>query len=305
MMSQHVTDPEYADVLPMFRQLATLDPGTTAHVRQRDAIIERCLPLANHIARRFANRGQPYEDLVQVARVGLVQAVNRFDVETGSDFLSFAVPTMMGEVRRYFRDYSWSLRVPRRLKELHVQLQRGRSELSQTLGHSPNATELAEYLGMDREDVVEGLIAADAYSTQSTDVPTGAGDDGLALAERLGADDVNIDRMLNVQTLRPLLAALPEREQAVLALRFFENMTQSQIAEQIGVSQMHVSRILKRAIAGLRERLENAESASPTLPLSPRRAAMAARDVASAHSAEARIAAISKRSKTGASGAVA
>lgn len=283
-MSQDRTESEYADVRAMFCDLAALDPGSPAFLAQRAAIIERCLPLADHIARRFANRGQPHDDLVQVARLGLVQAVNRFDVEAGSDFLSYAVPTMMGEVRRYFRDYSWTLKVPRRLKELNPHLQRGRAELSHTLGRAPNATELAEHLGIDRDEVVEGLVAADAYSARSTDAPgPGGGDDGgSALAERLGADDPNIDRMLDVETLRPLLAALPEREQKVLALRFFENMSQTQIAERIGVSQMHVSRILKRSIDVLRERVENAESASPSLPLSPRRAAIAARDLTSA-----------------------
>jgi len=284
-MSQHGTErePEYADVLVMFGDLAALDPGTAAFLRQRAAIIERCLPLADHVARRFANRGQPHDDLVQVARLGLVQAVNRFDVAAGHDFLSYAVPTMMGEVRRYFRDYSWTLKVPRRFKELNGHLRRGRSELSQTLGRAPNATELAEHLGLDRDEVVEGLIAADAYSARSTDaLGAGVDGDGSPLAERLGADDANIDRMLDIETLRPLLAALPEREQKVLALRFFENMSQTQIAEQIGVSQMQVSRILKRSIDGLRERLENAESVSPSLPLSPRRAAMAAQGLAPA-----------------------
>jgi RNA polymerase sigma-B factor len=270
---------EYADVLDMFRLLATLDPETAAFQRQRDVIIARCLPLADHIARRFANRGEPLEDLVQVARVGLVQAVKRFDVENGSDFLSFAVPTMMGEVRRYFRDHSWSLKVPRRLKDLTVQLNRGRSELSQTLGRAPTATELAEHLGMDRQEIVDGLVAASAYGTQSTDVPVRADDGQRPLAERLGSLDVNIDRVLDVETVRPLLEALPERDRTVLVLRFFENMTQSQIAEQIGVSQMHVSRILTRAIAGIRQRMEDAEAASPTLPISRRRAVMASRDL--------------------------
>ncbi|BBY67203.1 RNA polymerase sigma factor SigF [Mycolicibacterium helvum] len=270
---------EYADVLAMFRLLATLDPDSAAFQRQRDAIIARCLPLADHIARRFANRGEPLEDLVQVARVGLVQAVKRFDVEAGSDFLSFAIPTMMGEVRRYFRDHSWSLKVPRRLKDLTVQLNRGRSELSQTLGRAPTATELAAHLGMDRQEIVDGLVAASAYATQSTDVPVRAEDGQQALSERLGTVDVNIERVLDVETVRPLLAALPERERTVLVLRFFESMTQSQIADQIGVSQMHVSRILTRAIAGIRQRVQDAEAVSPTLPISHRRAVMASRDL--------------------------
>jgi RNA polymerase sigma-B factor len=263
-MSQHRTGPdsEYADLRPMFAHLATLEPGTSEFARQRDAIIKRCLPLADHIARRFANRGQPLDDLVQVARVGLVNAVNRFNVQAGSDFLSFAVPTMMGEVRRYFRDYSWSLKVPRRFKDLTTHLNRGREDLSHTLGRAPNASELADYLGIDREEVLEGLIAADAYSTVSTDVPVSATDDKLVLSDQLGSEDANIERMLTVQALRPLITALPDRERLVLRLRFFDNMSQTQIAEQIGVSQMHVSRILARSIAVLREQLEDVESAA-------------------------------------------
>lgn len=262
MSHQRGSESEYADLRPMFLHLATLTPGTSEYLRERDALIERCLPLANHIARRFANRGQPLDDLVQVARLGLVNAVNRFDVHAGSDFLSFAVPTMMGEVRRYFRDHSWSMKVPRRLKDLNAHLNRGREELSHTLGRAPNATELAHYLGIDREEVVEGLIAADAYSTRSTDAPVSAGDDKLAVVDQLGSEDANIERMLTVHALRPLIAALPERERTVLRLRFFEDMSQSAIGAQIGISQMHVSRILTRSIASLRERLENADSAA-------------------------------------------
>ncbi|BBY60685.1 RNA polymerase sigma factor SigF [Mycolicibacterium sarraceniae] len=306
-MSQPVAEreSEYADVLDLFRHLATLDADTVAFQRQRDAIVARCLPLADHIARRFANRGEPLEDLVQVARVGLMQAVKRFDVETGSDFLSFAVPTMMGEVRRYFRDHSWSLKVPRRLKDLTVQLNRGRSELSQTLGRAPTATELANHLGMDRQEIVDGLVAASAYGTQSTDVPVRADDGQRPLSERLGSVDPNMENVLNVETVRPLLAALPERERTVLVLRFFENMTQSQIAEQIGVSQMHVSRILSKAIAGIRKRMEDAEAASPTLPISPRRAQMASRDIPGPGAGTVEKAKATRHSKSRRTGAVA
>ena len=134
-------------------------------------IIERCLPLANHIAGRFSNRGEPLEDLVQVARVGLINAVNRFDAENGAEFLAFAVPTIMGEVRRYFRDHGWSVKVPRRLKELSWQLKRSREELSQQLGRAPTASEIATHLGIDREEVVQAQIASSAYSTCSSDAP--------------------------------------------------------------------------------------------------------------------------------------
>ena len=149
---------EYAEVTEMFRHLKVLDEGSVAFRRQREAIIERGLPLAEHIARRYGGRGEPFDDLVQAARVGLLNAVNRFDVENGSDFLSFAVPTMMGEVRRHFRDYGWAIKVPRRVKELQPQVIRARAELSQRLGRAPNASEIADHLGIDRELVVDAAI---------------------------------------------------------------------------------------------------------------------------------------------------
>jgi RNA polymerase sigma-B factor len=145
---------EYAEVTDMFQHLATLDERSVEYRRQREAIIERCLPLADHIARRFKNRGEPFEDLVQVARVGLLNAVKRFDADNGADFLAFAVPTMMGEVRRHFRDHGWSVKVPRRLKELNSQLKTSREALSHQLGRAPTASEIALDLGIDREEVV-------------------------------------------------------------------------------------------------------------------------------------------------------
>ena len=248
---------EYADVPDMFRELATLEPDSVSFRRHRDRIVERCMPLADHIAMRFGGRGEAREDLVQVARVGLVNAVIRFDVDAGSDFASFAVPTIMGEVRRHFRDNRWSLKVPRRLKELHVRLSAATAELFQRLGRAPTASELAAQLGMDREEVVEGLVAGTAYTAVSIDVGASVGDEGVpAIIETLGGADLNLDRIENREALRPLLAALPERERTVLRLRFFESMTQTQIAERIGVSQMHVSRLLAKALARLRDQLE-------------------------------------------------
>lgn len=248
---------EYADVPDMFRELATLEPDSVSFRRYRDRIVERCMPLADHIAMRFGGRGEAREDLVQVARVGLVNAVIRFDVDAGSDFASFAVPTIMGEVRRHFRDNRWSLKVPRRLKELHVRLSAATAELSQRLGRAPTASELAAELGMDRDEVVEGLVAGTAYNTVSIDVGASVGDEGVpAIIETLGGADLNLDRIENREALRPLLAVLPERERTVLRLRFFESMTQTQIAERIGVSQMHVSRLLAKALARLRDQLE-------------------------------------------------
>jgi RNA polymerase sigma-B factor len=248
---------EYADVPDMFRELATIEADSSEFQRHRDEIVQRCLPLADHIARRFEGRGEPRDDLVQVARVGLVNAVVRFDVETGSDFVSFAVPTIMGEVRRHFRDNSWSVKVPRRLKELHLRLGTATAELSQRLGRAPTASELAEELGMDREEVVEGLVAGSSYNTLSIDSASGSDeDDARAIADTLGDVDASLDRIEDQEALRPLLEALPERERMVLILRFFESMTQTQIAERIGISQMHVSRLLAKSLSRLRDQLQ-------------------------------------------------
>jgi RNA polymerase sigma-B factor len=174
----------------------------------------------------------------------------------GSDFVSFAVPTIMGEVRRHFRDNSWSVKVPRRLKELHLQLGSATADMSQRLGRAPTPSELAAELDLDREEVVEALIAGSGYNTLSIDSGGGGDDDTPALAETLGSDDANLDRIENHEALRPLLDALPERERTVIVLRFFESLTQSQIAERVGISQMHVSRLLARTLARLRDELQ-------------------------------------------------
>lgn len=242
----------YADVTELFLRLQTLDDQSIEFRRQRDAIIERCLPIAKNVARRYGGRGESHEDLLQVARLGLVNAVKRFDVSTGCDFLPFAVPTIMGEVRRHFRDHGWAVKVPRRLKELSLQLATARAELSQELNRAPTASELAVRVGADREEVVEALIASNGYTTQSSDGLPSDDEDGGWLANKLGNVDVNLDKVLDVETIRPLLAALPERERTILLLRFFENMTQTQIAHRLGISQMHVSRLLAKTLTTLR-----------------------------------------------------
>jgi RNA polymerase sigma-B factor len=250
---------EYGDLTEMFRRLATLDEGSIAYQRQREEIIERALPLANHIARRFRNRGEPIDDLVQAARVGLVNAVNRFDPDNGAEFLAFAVPTMMGEVRRHFRDYGWAVKVPRRLKDLQGQMVKARGALSQELNRAPTAMEIAKYLGIDRESVIEATIASSNYSTLSTDVQAGPDTEYRAIGDTLGDVDPNIDKVLDLETVRPLIAALPDREQTVLTLRFFDNMTQTQIAERMGYSQMHVSRLIAKALGTLRNQVLDAD----------------------------------------------
>lgn len=240
----------------LFRELAELDDGSAAFQQQRDRIVERCLPLADHIARRFDGRGEARDDLVQVARVGLVNAVIRFDVTAGSDFVSFAVPTIMGEVRRHFRDSTWSVKVPRRLKELHLQLSAATAELSQRVGRAPTATELAAELEMDRDEVIEGLVAGSSYNTLSIDSGGSGSEDTFAIVDTLGDLDANLDQIENREVLRPLLESLPERERTVVVLRFFESLTQTQIAERVGISQMHVSRLLTKSLARLRDQLQ-------------------------------------------------
>jgi len=246
---------EYADVLEMFRQLQGTTEDSADYIEQRDAIIERCLPLADHIARRFEGKGEARDDLLQVARIGLINAVKRFDVEMGSDFASFAVPTIMGELRRHFRDNSWSVKVPRRMKELHLQIGTASAEMSQRLGRAPTASELATELGIDRDEVLDGLMAGSSYKTTSIDGAAGS-EERPSLAETLGDVDPGLEKVEYREALRPLLAELPERERTVLVLRFFESMTQSQIAAKVGISQMHVSRLLAKTLAQLREKLE-------------------------------------------------
>ena len=245
----------------MVRHLRTLAVGSAGFGRQREAIVKRCLPLADHIARRYGGRGEPFDDLVQAARLGLVNAVNRFDVDNGADFVSFAVPTMMGEVRRHFRDHAWAVKVPRRVKELQPQLIRARAELSQRLRRAPTASEIADHLGVGRDLVVEATIGGSNYSTKSTDIEVGPGDHHTTFGHALGDVDTNLDKVLDVETVRPLMAALPERQRTVLTLRFFDNLTQTQIAERVGCSQMHVSRLLAKALGTLRSHVREPELA--------------------------------------------
>jgi RNA polymerase sigma-B factor len=213
--------------------------------------------LAEHIARRFNNRGMEVDDLVQVARLGLVAAVDRFDVENGAHFASFAIPTITGELRRHFRDRGWAVRVPRRLKDMNVAMSSAISTLTHQLGRAPVATELAAELGVDRDEVVQALIARDCYRPTSLDAPLTTREGSTeTLGASLGEAEPDYELVLNREVVRALIARLDDRQRAVLRMRFFESMTQSQIAEQLGVSQMHVSRILARTLAEMRDALE-------------------------------------------------
>jgi RNA polymerase sigma-B factor len=241
--------------IALFKQLAAADPDDPRREAVRSALVTEYLSVAEHIARRFSGRGEAYDDLVQVARVGLINAVDRFEPDRGSDFLSFAVPTIMGEVRRHFRDASWSVRVPRRLKELHLQIGQVSGELGQRLGRAPTPTEIARALDLTVDEVSEGLQAGNAYYAISVDKPAGEESESASLADTLGEEDGGLESVENHEALQPLLRELPERERTILMLRFFGNMTQTQIAKRVGISQMHVSRLLAQTLHQLREKL--------------------------------------------------
>lgn len=246
-------DSGYGDIPELLRQLADLPVGSLPHDRLRERIIGRCLPLAEHIARRYDGRGESRDDLVQTARLGLLNAVERFDPASGNDFLAFAVPTIMGEVKRYFRDSGWAMHVPRRLKESRAHVSAATAELSQRMGRAPTPTELADELGMARDEVVQSLIAAQCYRTRSLDAPaTSDAGAGPSVMDRLGGDDSRINAVEFREALRPLVAKLAPREREILTMRFFGSQTQTQIAQRLGISQMHVSRLLARSLAHLR-----------------------------------------------------
>lgn len=247
---------EYAHLTPMLVEHAGLDPADPRRRALRELLVAGYLPVAHHIARRFAYRGEPLDDLTQVASIGLMAAIDRFSAEFGTDFLAFAIPTIQGEVRRHFRDRAWSMRVPRRLKDLHVSINAAVSELSQRLNHAPRPSDIAALLGISLDDVLEGLQAALAYRASSLDEQLAPQPDGGAtLGDKLGELDPKVELVEDQQALRPLLDQLPERERIILMLRFYGDMTQTQIAVQLNISQMHVSRLLAKTLTLLREQL--------------------------------------------------
>jgi RNA polymerase sigma-B factor len=245
----------HAEARELFRRMAELDPRDPARAQIRDRLVRMHLPLVEHLARRFRNRGEPLDDLTQVATIGLIKSVDRFDPQRGVEFSTYATPTIIGEIKRHFRDKGWAVRVPRRLQELRLSLTAATSELSQRNGRSPTVAELAAHLGLTEEEVLEGLESANAYSTLSLDVPESGDDESPAVADSLGSEDEALEGVEYRESLKPLLEQLPAREKRILLLRFFGNMTQSQIADEIGISQMHVSRLLARTLAQLRDKL--------------------------------------------------
>jgi RNA polymerase sigma-B factor len=247
------THDEYQSLLPLFDQLRDATLPDTERARIRELLVTEHLPLAQHIAWKYRNRGQPDDDLLQVATLGLIGAVDRFEPTRTASFLSFAVPTITGEIRRYFRDSTWTLRVPRSLKELHASITEATARLGQQLGRAPRPSELAADLGIPVDKVNEGLQASFAYTTGSLDELS---EHGQSSADgHLSEIDDRFGLVEDRAMLYPALARLPEREARIVTLRFVDNLTQSQIAERVGLSQMHVSRLLAASLQTLREAL--------------------------------------------------
>ncbi|WSZ04949.1 RNA polymerase sigma factor SigF [Streptomyces sp. NBC_00872] len=236
-----------------FARLTEVEEGTHEYQYVRNTLIELNLALVRYAATRFRNRSDQMEDIVQVGTIGLIKAIDRFELSREVEFATFAVPYIVGEIKRFFRDTSWAVHVPRRLQELRIDLAKATDELSQRLDHAPTTAELAGHLGLDEEEVIEGVVAGNGYTAGSIDMPTDdAGGASVPLSDRLGAPDTGLETAENVQALKPLLAELDERERRILQMRFGDEMTQSEIGAELGVSQMHVSRLLSRITGRLR-----------------------------------------------------
>jgi RNA polymerase sigma-B factor len=230
------------------------DAGTRRDAR--DQLVHLHLPLVEHCARRFRHRGEPHEDLVQVGTIGLLKAIDRFETDRGVEFSTYATPTVVGEIKRHFRDKGWAIRVPRRLQELRMQVIAATEELSHALGRSPTVDELAGAIGCTAEEVHQARVSSNAYATLSLDGGDDPEDGPPSLLASLGREEPALAEVELRESLKPLIEALGERERRILLLRFFRGLTQSQIAEDVGVSQMHVSRLLTRTLQQLRTGLE-------------------------------------------------
>ncbi|MFF9407498.1 RNA polymerase sigma factor SigF [Streptomyces anandii] len=253
--ARHHPHDDAPDTAEAFRRLGALPAGPRRDAL-RDEIVEAWLPMAERLAGRFRSRGESFEDLRQVAALGLVKAVDRYDPERGNAFESYAVPTITGEIKRHFRDHMWTLHVPRRVQDLRNRVRFARQDLTQTTpGRQPTEAEIAEHAGMTEEDVRVGLQALESFTALSLDAELPGSEDGYSLSDSLGSPDPALDTVVDREAVRPRLAALPERERAILYMRFFGDMTQSRIAEQLGISQMHVSRLISRCCARLREQV--------------------------------------------------
>ncbi|MEW2561665.1 RNA polymerase sigma factor SigF [Streptomyces griseorubiginosus] len=253
--AKHHPHDDAPDTAEAFRRLAGLPPGP-----ERDALrgrlVEAWLPMADRLAGRFRNRGETLDDLRQVAALGLVKAVDRYDPGLGNAFESYAVPTITGEIKRHFRDHMWTLHVPRRVQDLRNRVRCAVQDLSQTIpGRGPTVAEIAGHASMTEDEVLTGLEALESFTALSLDAELPGSEDGYSLADALGSADPALDTVVDRESVKPRLAALSERERAILYMRFFADMTQSRIAEQLGISQMHVSRLISRCCGRLREQI--------------------------------------------------
>ncbi len=239
----------------LFARLDALEEGTHEYAYVRNTLVELNLALVKFAASRFRSRSEPMEDIIQVGTIGLIKAIDRFELSRGVEFPTFAMPTIVGEIKRFFRDTSWSVRVPRRLQELRLDLAKAGDELSQRFDRAPTVGELAEELDLSRDEVVEGMAASNAYTASSLDAQPEEDDGEGALADRIGYEDHGIEGIEYVESLKPMIASLPPRERRILSLRFVAGMTQSEIGEELGISQMHVSRLLSRTLGRLRKGL--------------------------------------------------
>ncbi|MGW3244220.1 RNA polymerase sigma factor SigF [Streptomyces sp. NPDC001070] len=239
----------------LFQRLETLEEGTHEYSYVRNTLVELNLALVKFAASRFRSRSEPVEDIVQVGTIGLIKAIDRFELSRGVEFPTFAMPTIIGEIKRFFRDTSWSVRVPRRLQELRLDLAKAGDELAQQLDRAPTVAELAAKLKITEAEVVEGMSASNAYTASSLDAQPEEDDSEGALADRIGYEDHGLEGIEYVESLKPLIAELPARDRQILSLRFVGNMTQSEIGDELGISQMHVSRLLSRTLGRLRRGL--------------------------------------------------
>ncbi|MFI9247894.1 RNA polymerase sigma factor SigF [Streptomyces sp. NPDC053086] len=238
-----------------FGQLAVLEEGTPEYSYARNTLIEMNMSLVRYAAGRFRSRGaEEMEDIVQVGMIGLIKAIDRFELTREVEFTSFAIPYIVGEIKRFFRDTTWAVHVPRRLQEARVQLARATEELRSRLDRTPTVKELSELMSLPEEEVREARLAANGYNSSSLDAAIGGSEDGeSALQDFIGAEDQALELVEDFHTLAPLIAELDERDRQIIHMRFVEELTQAQIGERLGVSQMHVSRLLSRTLARLRE----------------------------------------------------
>ena len=241
-----------AETVRILRRILELPEGDPERARLRALVIEDHMPYARHIAQRYGGHGSSGEDFEQVAYLGLVKAVDNFDPEHGTGFLGYAAPMIIGEIKRYFRDATWGVHVPRRMQELTGALRKATDTLTHDLGREPTIPELAGFLGAEPEEIVEAIDAAGAYTTASLDIPVNAEEQGASLLDFMGEEDARFEAVIDRQVLVELLAELGERDKRILLMRYFRGMTQAEIGEQLGVSQMQISRLLTRILRELR-----------------------------------------------------